>query len=90
MSDTDSSSDLAPDFESLPMWCLNEATTSFAVTSLPLWNVRPLRSLKTHFLVSLVGSMVSARSPTILLFASTSVRLFDMAPQNGTWVPVSR
>src|SRR6266568_565 len=63
--------------------------TSSAVTSLPLWKVAPLRSLKIHVAVLSAGSMLSARSGWMLPLASTSVRLFDIAPQNGICVAVS-
>ena len=36
-----------------------------------------------------VGALEQLLAPTILPFESTSMRLFDMALQNGTWVPDS-
>ena len=63
--------------------------TSSAVKLLPLWKVTPFRSLKRQVLAPSTGSMLSTRSAVMLPLASTSVRLLDMAPQKGTWVPVS-
>ena len=81
MSAMASTSDLAADFESLPMWWRKEATTSVGVTVLPLWKVTPLRSLNTQFLASSPGSKLSARSGMMRPLASTSVRLLPIVPQ---------
>src|SRR5690348_2071093 len=62
---------------------------SAGVRLLPLWNVTPLRIVKAHVAAPFDGSMASTTSATMLPLASTSVRLFDMPPQNGTCVAVS-
>ena len=65
------------------MVLMTEATTSSAVTVLPLWNVAPFLSLNTHFLAPSEGSKLSARSGTTLPLASISVRLFDKVPRDA-------
>ncbi len=78
--------DFTADFESLPIWWRKEATTSSAVTSLPLWKVAPLRSLKTHTVAPFEGSMVSARSPSMPPFALIRVSALPIAPPS---IPVN-
>src|SRR5215218_7925867 len=85
---TESRSDFAADLDSPPVWYFIDATTSSDETALPLWKVAPLRSLMIQVAVPFDGSKLSARSGWILPFASTSVRLFDIAPQKAVWVKV--
>ena len=42
------------------MMCLADQTTSSAVSSLPLWNLTPLRILNVHSLESAFGVQLSA------------------------------
>jgi len=67
MSVTSLSSALAAEVVLSPRWWFSEATTSAAVTFLPLWNVALEFNLKVHSAASGVASHSVARSgPSVL------------------------